>query len=300
MYDIAVIGAGIAGMTAAIYAARAGRKVVLIEKETVGGQITLSPRVENYPGYKEISGLDLSDRIFEQVLGLGVYLEVDEVRSVERTDAGFKLTCGYTVIDAKAVIIATGLKHRRLEAAAPFEGEGVSYCAVCDGMFYKGKTVAVVGGGNTAVSEALYLSDICEKVYLIHRRSGYRAEKAVMDRLYLKANIERLENKVISSMENTDGGKLLHLTDTQDGGSTDVFAAGLFVALGHIPQNDAFRELIELDEAGFVKAGEDTMTRTPGIFAAGDCRVKSVRQLTTAASDGAAAGLAASAYIDKL
>ena len=300
LYDVAIIGAGIAGMTAAIYAARAGKTVVMIEKETVGGQITLSPRVENYPGFGEISGLDLSDKVFAQALALGVNIEIDEVKSIEKTESGFRLACGYSSHEAKAVVIATGLRHRRLEAAAAFEGEGVSYCAVCDGMFYKGKTVAVVGGGNTAVSEALYLADVCEKVYLIHRRTGYRAEKAVLDRLFAHPRIERLENRVVDSMENTEGGKLLHLKDTQGGEGMDVAVAGLFIALGHIPQAEAFGELAGLDENGFVKSGEDCLTTTPGIFAAGDCRAKAVRQLTTAASDGAVAGLAACRYIDSL
>ena len=300
LYDIAVVGAGIAGMTAAIYAKRAGKSVVMIEKEAVGGQITLSPRVENYPGYREISGLELADGIFAQAMGLGVNLEVDEVKSIEKLDGVFRLTCAYTEVEAKAVIIATGLKHRRLEAAAAFEGEGVSYCAVCDGNFYRGKTVAVVGGGNTAVSEALYLADICEKVYLIHRRTGYRAEKAVMDRLLANGKIVRLENKVVSSMENADGGKLLHLKDTQGGPDTDVAVSGLFIALGHIPQNDAFRGLLELDDTGFARADESCITLTPGVFVAGDCRAKAVRQLTTAAADGAVAGIAASGYVDGL
>lgn len=300
LYDIAVVGAGIAGMTAAIYAKRAGKSVVMIEKEAVGGQITLSPRVENYPGYREISGLELADGIFAQAMGLGVNLEVDEVKSIEKLDGVFRLTCAYTEVEAKAVIIATGLKHRRLEAAAAFEGEGVSYCAVCDGNFYRGKTVAVVGGGNTAVSEALYLADICEKVYLIHRRTGYRAEKAVMDRLLANGKIVRLENKVVSSMENADGGKLLHLKDTQGGADTDVAVSGLFIALGHIPQNDAFRGLLELDDTGFARADESCITLTPGVFVAGDCRAKAVRQLTTAAADGAVAGIAASGYVDGL
>ncbi|MBO4385299.1 MAG: FAD-dependent oxidoreductase [Clostridia bacterium] len=298
--DIAIVGAGIAGMTAAIYALRAGKSVVMIEKESVGGQITLSPRVENYPGFKEISGLDLADNIFSQALDLGVNLEVDEIVKIEKTAEGFRLTGNYSEHTAKAVVIATGLKHRRLEAAAAFEGEGVSYCAVCDGMFYKGKTVAVVGGGNTAVSDALYLADICEKVYLIHRRTGYRAEKAVMDRLLANEKIERLENKIVDSMENIEGGKLLHLKDTQGGEGMDAAVAGLFVALGHIPQNDAFKDVLDLDEYGFVNADESLTVKTPGVFVAGDCRKKTVRQLTTAASDGAGAGLAAAKYIDNL
>ena len=298
--DVAVVGAGIAGMTAAIYALRAGRSVVIFEKESIGGQIALSPKVENYPGFTEISGLKLSDNVFNQALGLGAQLEVDEVKSVERTSAGFRIVCGYGEHEAKAVVIASGLKHRRLEAAAPFEGAGVSYCAVCDGMFYKGKTVAVVGGGNTAVSEALYLADVCEKVYLVHRRTGYRAEKAVMDRFLAKENIIRLESRTVEAVERDGAGLKLTLKSTVDGGLDGVTVDGLFVALGHIPQSAPFEGLIDLDENGFALSGEDCMTKTPGVFVAGDCRRKEVRQLTTAAADGAAAGLAASKYIDGL
>ena len=300
VYDIAVIGAGIAGMTAAIYARRAGKTVIMFEKEGIGGQIALSPKVENYPGYKEISGLDLSNNVFEQALSLGAELEVDEVTSVERAEGFFRVHSNYGVHDAKAVVIATGLKHRKLDTVAQLEGQGVSYCAVCDGMFYKGKTVAVVGGGNTAVSEALYLADICEKVYLIHRRTGYRAEQAVMERLYSKANIIRLENRVISAAEKAEGGISLTLSSTAGEADELLIVDGVFVALGHIPQNNAFTALIDLDEYGFAASDERCLTRTPGVFVAGDCRKKQVRQLTTAAADGAVAGLAAAQYIDGL
>ena len=300
VYDVAVIGAGIAGMTAAIYALRAGKSVALIEKESVGGQITLSPKVENYPGYKAVSGLDLADGIFAQAMELGAALEVDEVKEVKREEGIFRLICAYTEVSAKSIVIATGLMHRRLEAAEQLAGQGVSYCAVCDGMFYKGKAVAVVGGGNTAVSEALYLADICEKVYLIHRRTGYRAEKAVMDRLYANEKIVRLENRTVENVERTDAGLRLTLRSTAGEEDMPLDTAGLFVALGHIPQNSPFAELIDLDEYGFAASGEDCLTRTPGVFVAGDCREKSVRQLTTAAADGAVAGLAASKYVDGL
>ncbi|MCR5809369.1 MAG: FAD-dependent oxidoreductase [Clostridiales bacterium] len=299
-YDVAVVGAGIAGMTAAIYALRAGKSVLLIEKESVGGQITLSPKVENYPGFTEISGLDLADGVFNQALSLGAALEVDEVKSVTKEGGVFRLVCGYSEHEAKSVVIATGLRHRRLDAAAPFEGQGVSYCAVCDGAFYRGKTVAVVGGGNTAVSEAIYLADICEKVCLIHRRTGYRAEKAVMDRFLAKPNIERHENKTVEAVSGEAGNLVLTLKDTQDGSTSELAVSGLFVALGHIPANGVFAELCELDESGFVAADETCMTKTPGLFAAGDCRRKAVRQLTTAAADGAVAGLAAAKYVDGL
>lgn len=299
-YDVAVIGAGIAGMTAAIYALRAGKTAVLIEKESVGGQITLSPKVENYPGYKEVSGLELADQIFAQAMELGAALEVDEVKEIKKEDGLFRLVCAYTEVSAKSVVIATGLKHRRLEAAEHLAGQGVSYCAVCDGMFFKGKTTAVVGGGNTAVSEALYLADICEKVYLIHRRTGYRAEKAVMDRLYANEKIVRLENRTVEAVEKAEGGLRLTLRSTAGDEDSELSVAGLFVALGHIPQNAAFSEFARLDEYGFAEAKEDCMTRTPGVFVAGDCRAKGVRQLTTAAADGAVAGLAAAKYVDSI
>ncbi len=300
VYDVAVIGAGIAGMTAAIYARRAGKTVILFEKESIGGQIALSPKVENYPGFKDISGLDLANNVFEQAMALGAELEVDEVKSIERAEGFFRIVSNYGAHDAKAVVIATGLKHRKLEPVTKLEGQGVSYCAVCDGMFYKGKTVAVVGGGNTAVSEAIYLADICEKVYLIHRRTGYRAEKAVMERLYSKANIVRLENRVVSEAEKADGGVSLTLASTVGEADEKLAVDGVFVALGHIPQNSAFAALINIDEYGFAASDESCLTRTPGVFVAGDCRQKAVRQLTTAAADGAAAGLAAAKYIDGL
>lgn len=300
VYDVAVIGAGIAGMTAAIYARRAGKTVILFEKESIGGQIALSPKVENYPGFKDISGLDLANNVFEQAMALGAELEVDEVKSIERAEGFFRIVSNYGAHDAKAVVIATGLKHRKLDPVTKLEGQGVSYCAVCDGMFYKGKTVAVVGGGNTAVSEAIYLADICEKVYLIHRRTGYRAEKAVMERLYSKANIVRLENRVVSEAEKADGGVSLTLASTVGEADAKLAVDGVFVALGHIPQNSAFAALINIDEYGFAASDESCLTRTPGVFVAGDCRQKAVRQLTTAAADGAAAGLAAAKYIDGL
>lgn len=300
LYDVAVIGAGIAGMTAAIYALRAGKSVVMFEKESIGGQIALSPKVENYPGFAAVSGLDLSDGIFNQALSLGAALEVDEVLEVIPKNGIFGLRCAYGEHEARAVVLATGLKHRKLEAAQSFEGRGVSYCAVCDGMFYKGKTVAVVGGGNTAVSEAIYLADICDKVYLIHRRTGYRAEKAVMDRFLAKENIIRLENKVVENVTGDKTADTLVLKDTLDGSLSELHVDGLFVALGHVPQSAAFEGLVDIDGDGFMLADESCKTKTPGLFIAGDCRRKAVRQLTTAAADGACAGLAAAKYVDGL
>ena len=300
IYDVAVVGAGIAGMTAAIYALRAGKTVVIFEKESIGGQISLSPHVENYPGFGSVSGLELSDTVFAQATALGAALEVDEVLSIAREGGVFRIKCAYGEHEAKSVVLATGLKHRKLDSVAEFEGRGVSYCAVCDGSFYRGKTVAVVGGGNTAVTEAIYLSDICEKVYLIHRREGYRAEKAVMDKLLAKENIVRLENKVVTAAAGGQTIGSLTLTDVRDGSESELAIDGLFVALGHEPQNAAFAELMELDSSGFAASDERCLTRTEGVFTAGDCRSKPVRQLTTAAADGAVAGLAAAKYVDDL
>ncbi len=300
VYDVIIIGAGIAGMTAAVYARRAGKTVLIIEKESIGGQITLSHRVENFPGFSAISGLDLADKLMQQATELGAALEVDEVKSVERTEEGFAVKCAYSDFTGRALICATGLRHRRLEAAEAFSGSGVSYCAVCDGAFYRGRDVAVVGGGNTAVSEAIYLADICRTVYLIHRRSGYRADRAELDKLNAKQNVKKLENYVIDSLEGEGALSALKLENTQDGSEMRVEVAGLFVALGHIPQNELFAPFMELDENGFALADESCKTKTPGLFVAGDCRKKAVRQLTTAASDGAVAGLAAASYIDGL
>ena len=300
IYDVAVIGAGIAGMTAAVYALRAGKTVLVIEKESIGGQITLSHRVENYPGHKALSGMELADPLMQQVMELGAEIEVDEVKSVKHENGVFTVECGYSVFTSRSLICATGLKHRRLEAAEGFTGGGVSYCAVCDGAFYRGKDVAVVGGGNTAVSEALYLSEICRTVYLVHRRTGYRAEKAEMEKLLAKQNIIRLENYTVEGLIGTDQLEGLTIKNTVDGSIREVKADGLFVALGHIPQNEVFAGLIDLDENGFCIADESCTTKTPGLFVAGDCRRKAVRQLTTAAADGAVAGLAAAKYIEDL
>lgn len=300
VYDVIVVGAGIAGMTAAIYALRAGRTVLVIEKESIGGQITLSHRVENYPGYAAVSGLDLSEAVMNQMLELGAELEVDEVLSVKKEDGLFTVECAGGGYKSRALVNAAGLAHRRLEAADGFAGGGVSYCAVCDGAFYRGKDAAVVGGGNTAVSEAVYLADICRTVYLIHRRSGYRADKAEMDKLNSKPNIVKLENCVVEGLIGKEQLSGLNLKNLLDGSIKTIEVSGLFVALGHIPQNGVFAELADLDENGFAAADETCRTKTPGLFVAGDCRKKAVRQLTTAAADGAVAGLAAAEYIDGL
>ena len=292
--DILIVGAGCAGLTAAIYAARAGKSVTILENEGVGGQISTSPRVENYPGVKSISGIEFSDRLFEQACELGVDLQLARAEGIEKTDGGFTVKTEFGDLTGKAVIHATGCRHRRLGLTEEdrFAGKGVSYCAVCDGAFYKGRTVAVVGGGSSALQSALMLAEICEKVYLIHRRDSYRAEKQLVSRINAAANIEPVLNAAVISLNGAD--KLESVTVTQNGSETrQINVEGLFVCVGQQADNAAFAELVALDESGYIVAGEDCKTSCEGVFAAGDCRTKQVRQLTTAAADGTVAALAA-------
>ena len=268
MYDIVIIGAGYAGMTAAVYAQRAGKKSLILEKETFGGQISFSPCVENFPSIKKISG--------------------------NETD--------YNTYKCKAVIIATGVLHRHL--GLPFEddfiGAGISFCAVCDGAFYKNKTVAVVGGGNTALQDAIYLSDFCKKVYLIHRRDSFRGEQHLVDVISKKDNIALVLDSVVTSLCGENALDGIDVQNVKTNATSHLDIDGLFVAIGQIPNNSAFSSIVNLDEQGFIIADETCKTNTSGIFVAGDCRTKEVRQLTTAAADGATSAIAACKYIDSL
>lgn len=303
MKDIVIIGAGTAGLTAAIYACRAGKTVDFVECEAIGGQISTSPRVENYPGFESISGAAFSDALFEQATKLGAELHFGKVISV--TDNGATktvVTDGKETLEAKAVIIAGGVKHRHMgiDDEAKFMGKGVSYCAVCDGAFYKGKTVAVVGGGNTALQSAVLLAEGCEKVYLVHRRDEFRAEKAVVEQLKKFPNIELQLSKTVKGLAGEPKLQEITLEDTKTGAESKLAADGLFVAIGQVPDNEIYKDLVDLDEAGFIKADETCLTKTAGVFVAGDCRTKVVRQLTTAAADGSTAALAACNYINSL
>jgi thioredoxin reductase (NADPH) len=299
MHDIVIIGAGCAGMTAALYAARAGRSVLLLESENFGGQITFSPRVENFPSIGAISGSEFADNLFEQISALGVETELERVTGVRDGGTVKTVVTEDGEHDCKAVIIATGVRHRALGLPGEEEltGKGVSYCAVCDGAFYKGGTVAVVGGGNTALQDALFLSQYCKKVYLIHRRGSFRGEEQLVSAVKGKDTIELVLDSVVESLEG--GGMLTGITvrNTVSSETKELPADGLFVAIGQKPDNDAFSELVSLDADGFIIASEDCKTSAEGIFAAGDCRTKEVRQLTTAAADGAVAALAACRYI---
>ncbi len=294
MYDIVIIGAGCAGLTAAIYAARAGKNVLILENEGIGGQIATSPKVENYPGFSSISGMEFSDKLYEQADALGVTLELDRAEKIIDNGNTKTVKTEYGEYECKAVIVATGVKHRHLgiEAEAKYIGRGVSYCAVCDGAFYKNKTVAVVGGGNSAVQSAIMLSGICEKVYLIHRRDSFRCEAKLSDEVKSIENIELVLNSTVKDLEGENKLSAI-ITENTAQEERKIEAEGLFVLVGQIPENSAFSDIINLDEAGYIVAGEDCKTNVEGVFAAGDCRTKAVRQLTTAAADGSVAALAA-------
>lgn len=293
MYDAIIIGAGTAGLTAAIYAVRSGKKVLVLETMTIGGQITSSPRVENFPGFKEISGAEFSDRLYEQALSLGAEIELEEVTAVSKNPDGTFTVTADEARTCKSVIIATGSKHRKLGLPHEEElaGRGISYCAVCDGAFYKNKTVAVVGGGNAALQSVQLLSQYCQKVYLIHRRDEFRGEKLLADSISNLANVEFRLNCEVTQLIGETGLSKVKIRNKTDGSECEITLDGLFVAVGQIPENGLFRELVNLDEQGYIIAGDNCKTSCEGIYAAGDCRTKSVRQLTTAAADGTVAGL---------
>ncbi len=296
MYDIVVVGAGTAGMTAAIYALRAGKSVLLLEKGSCGGQIINTPTIDNYPGLPGISGYEYAEKLHRQVLSLGAALRFEEVKAIHETEEGKQVETSKDVYLCRAVILATGAKNRHL--GLPQEetlvGRGLSYCATCDGMFFRKQTVAVVGGGNTALEDTLYLANLCEKIYLIHRREGFRGEHRLLEQVQKRENVELILNTVVSGLESDAQGLTgLRLQSTKEEAERSLPVQGLFVAIGQEPDNAAFAGLVELDAQGYIAASEDCRTRTAGIFAAGDCRTKTVRQLTTAAADGAVAALEA-------
>lgn len=299
LYDLIVIGGGPAGLTAAVYARRAGKTVLVIEKNTFGGQITWSPRVDNFPGFPFISGTELGDKLMSQALDQGAEVELEEVSGV-RLDGDIKtVVCDSgAAFQARAVILATGARPMTLGVAREeaLVGSGVNYCAVCDGAFYQGRPVAVVGGGNSALQEALLLSESCSKVYLIHRRESFRGEQRLVDALRQRENVEFVLNAVVTELLGED--TLAGVVVEQAGSRRSLTVDGVFVAVGHRPDNGAFSALLRLDEQGYAESGEDCLTATPGFFVAGDCRKKGVRQLTTAVADGAVAALAAVHWID--
>ena len=302
MYDIAIIGGGAAGLTAALYALRANKSVLVIEKGTFGGQITFSPLVENFPTQESLSGAELADKLTEQVLSHGADVEVDTVTAVEDLGKSKKIIGESGEYEAKAVIVATGAKHRTLKVLGEekFIGEGISFCAVCDGAFYKDKNVVVVGGGNSALQEAILLSDLCRSVTVVQNLSELTGEKALADKLYKKENVKVLCSKTVCEFVGENELEAVVINDEISGEKTKIETDGVFVAIGLSPRNEPFKNYIELDSYGYAQSGEDCATKTAGIFVAGDCRKKQIRQLTTAVADGSVAALAAVNYVDNL
>ena len=295
-FDIIIVGGGPAGLTAAIYARRAGRSVLLLEKEGFGGQIAGSPKVENYPGLPAVSGAELADRLYRQADALGARIELEEVLEVR--DGPVKaVTTDYGAYTASALILATGMKHRTLGIPGEETLSGVSYCAVCDGSFRRGQDVAVVGGGNTALQDALFLSDLCRRVTVIHRRGEFRGDPILVESLKRRENVSFALESVVTALEGTDGALTgLKLRNVADGTESALAATGLFEAVGHLPERKIAESLTAVDGEGFIPAGENCVTPAAGIFAAGDCRAKEIRQLTTACADGAVAAIAACRY----
>ena len=302
MYDIVIVGSGPAGLTAAVYALRADKSVLVLEKETFGGQITLSPHVENCPGFPHISGSELGEKLLDQAMGLGAEIDMGEVTGIRRQGE----TCIVSTAEgneyaARAVILATGSRHRPLgvDREEEFIGHGISYCAVCDGAFYAGREIAVIGGGNSALQEAVMLSDICKKVTVVQNLAVLTGEKRLADKLYAKDNVSFIYNTVVKELVGDKELEALVLKDTETGKETRLSLDGAFVCIGQIPENEAFREHVALNDYGYFEASEDCTTRDEAIFVAGDCRSKRIRQITTATADGAVAAIAACRYLDK-
>ena len=291
MYDIIIVGAGPAGLTAALYALRANKKVLVLEAKSYGGQIINAGKLENYPGLPNTTGFDFATNLYNQVKDLNgevIYetvLHVDENKTVVTNKAEYK---------AKAIILATGAENRklRIDKEQDFIGKGISYCATCDGNFYKGKVVAVIGGGNTALEDSIYLSDIAEKVYLIHRRDSFRGENRYIDEINNKNNIEIITNSNISSINGTDKLESIDIKDNNDN-IKKLKIDGLFIAIGQEPKNEIFSNVVKLDKNGYIESPDDVHTNTEGIYVAGDARIKNLRQLTTAVSDGSIAATTA-------
>ena len=301
MYDVIIIGAGPAGLTAALYARRAEKSVLVIEKGVFGGQVTFSPKIENYPGFAALSGNELADKMMEQVLAHGAEFEMATVTGLADENGVKKVITDEGVFEGRTVIIATGAAHRRLGAPGEEEliGNGISFCAVCDGAFYSGQTVAVIGGGNSALQEAELLSQTCQQVILVQNLPQLTGEKRLAETLLAKDNVRAVYNSTVAGFESENGavtGVKIH--DSVTGEDSTLAVEGVFVAIGLAPATGFLKDTGLLDEYGYVKADETCRTAMEGVFVAGDCRTKSVRQITTAAADGATAALAACSQVN--
>ena len=299
IYDIIIVGAGPAGMTAALYALRSDKKVLIIEKETCGGQIALAPKVENYMTRNSISGIELADKMFEQIMDLGVEFELENVEKIDKVEDLFHITTDYNKYLAKSVILAMGVKQRKIGVLNEDKwiGSGISYCVACDGAFYKGKDIAVIGDGNSALQYALELSSYCPKVYVCTLFDKFFGDKVLVDRLLNKDNIEVIHNVSLKQIIGDETFEGMVFEDTKTKEEVKVTSSGVFIAIGHIPSNDIVKNLVDIDKAGYIISNEDCTTKTPGLFVAGDCRTKIIRQVSTAVADGSVAALQAVKYL---
>lgn len=302
MYDIIIVGGGPAGLTAAIYGLRAGKSVLVIEKNGFGGQIAYSPKVENIPGTIQISGAEFADKLTEQVMNLGADVELENVVAVETGDTFTVRTEEGSAFEGKSVILALGVKHRTL--GLPGEGDligsGISFCAVCDGAFYAGQDVAMIGGGNSALQEALLLAEVCKSVTIVQNLAFFTGEQKLADALFQKDNVKVLFSTVVSEYQ-TEGGKLtgLKLHNDATGEDSAISVDGAFLAVGLMPENEPFAALENLNDWGYFDTDESCTTKTAGLFVAGDCRSKRIRQVVTASADGAIAAMAACRYLEQ-
>jgi len=299
MFDIIIIGGGVAGMTAALYALRGNKKVLLIEKENYGGQIAKSPMVENYPTKKAISGGDLVDEMFEQIISLGVVFELEDVEKLEKCGEEFVVTTNYNTYKAKSVIIASGAEARKLnlENEEKLIGNGVYYCAICDGPLFKEKEVVLVGDGNSAMQYALLLAGYASKVTMVTMFDKFFGEKALEDAILSNDKIDLIQNAVATKLIGTKELEAVEFTKS-NGDVFTINTKGLFVAIGQVPNNKQFENLAELDKTGYIVSDETCKTKTEGLFVAGDCRTKKIRQVVTATSDGAVAATMATNYLN--
>ena len=300
MYDVIIIGAGTAGLSSAIYVLRSGKSVLLLEKSYYGCQIVNATDIENYPAIKKISGYDFATALYEQALSLGADIEYENAVSIENGIYEKTVFTEKNSYKCRSIIIATGLQKRRLniENEEKFTGKGVSYCAVCDGAFYKDKPVAVAGGGNTALEDALLLSEYCSKVYIIHRRKEFKGEKILAEKLTKRENISYMLNCTLTALNGSEKLESISVISNDSKIPNDITVSGLFVAIGQVPENKAFSDIVELDEYGYI-ISDDCCTCAEGIFTAGDCRKKDIKQLATAVADGAVAGIKACEYINR-
>ncbi len=301
VYDIAVVGSGPAGLTAALYARRAGKSVIVIEKENFGGQITFSPKIENYPTAMEISGAEFAEKLMTQAEAHGTVLEMDNITAVTKDAEGFTLTGEYGSYQAKSVILATGSKHRTLGLPheAELTGHGVCYCAVCDGAFFRDQDVAVIGGGNTALQDAVFLSDICTSVTIVQNLPELTGDPVLQARVSKLENVSVICEATVDALLGEDRLTGIRILKGAEKSPELLSVTGLFAAIGQQPENGAFAEFAALDPAGYIISDENCRTGTEGIFVAGDCRTKAIRQVVTATADGASAALAACRYLDR-